>query len=80
MPTAYISGGSQEAAPWRSSPSMGLPSVDTQRADFGLDYFLPHNTRINTSYSRQFASTGNGNIWKTGLIYRFMFPAWPGGK
>ncbi|HEY4378853.1 MAG TPA: hypothetical protein VGN01_00815 [Acidobacteriaceae bacterium] len=65
---------------FRNSPDStdALPGVDTQRADFGLDYFLPHNARINTSYSRQFSSTGNGNIWKTGLVYRFMFPAWPG--
>jgi hypothetical protein len=67
---------------FRNSPDAtdGLPSADTQRADFGLDYFLPHEIRINTSYSRLFSSTGNGNIWKTGLIYRFLFPAWPGKK
>jgi len=56
----------------------GLPGVNTQRVDFGLDYNLPHDARIITSYSRQFASTGNGNIWKTELVYRFAFPAWPG--
>lgn len=58
----------------------GLPAVNTQRADFGLDYFLPHEVRINTSYSRQFSSAGNGNLWNTGLVYRFMFPAWPGKR
>jgi len=58
--------------------SDSLPSVNTQRADFGLDYNLPHNTRILTSYSRQFASTGNVNIWQTGIVYRFLFPAWKG--
>lgn len=31
--------------------SDGVPLVNTQRADFGLDYNLPHNTRILTSYS-----------------------------
>jgi hypothetical protein len=56
----------------------GLPSVSTQRPDFGLDYNLPHNMRILTSYSRQFASTGNVNIWETGIVYRFLFPAWKG--
>jgi hypothetical protein len=56
----------------------GVPSVNTQRADFGLDYNLPHNTRILTSYSRQFSSTGNSNIWQTGIVYRFLFPAWKG--
>jgi len=58
--------------------SDGLPLVNTQRADFGLDYNLPHSTRILTSYSRQFASTGNSNIWQTGIVYRFLFPTWKG--
>jgi len=55
-----------------------LPSVNTQRADFGLDYNLPHNTRILTSYARQFSSNKDVNIWETGLTYRFLFPAWKG--
>ena len=65
---------------FRSSPdsSDGLPSADTKRADFGLDYHLPHEVRINTSYSRQFSSTGNRNIWETGIVYRFLFPTWRG--
>jgi hypothetical protein len=58
--------------------SDGLPLVNTQRADFGLDYNLPHNTRIITSYARQFSSTGNRNVWETGIVYRFLFPAWKG--
>jgi hypothetical protein len=65
---------------FRSSPdsSDGLPSADAQRADFGLDYHFPHEVRINTSYSRQFSSTGNRNIWDTSITYRFMFPTWKG--
>jgi hypothetical protein len=58
--------------------SDGLPPANTQRTDFGLDYNLPHNTRIITSYARQFSSTGNRNIWETGIVYRFLFPAWKG--
>lgn len=58
--------------------SDGLPSANTQRPDFGLDYNLPHNTRILTSYSRQFSAAGNRNIWETGIVYRFLFPAWKG--
>jgi hypothetical protein len=58
--------------------SDGLPLVNTQRADFGLDYNLPHNTRIITSYARQFSSTGDRNVWETGIVYRFLFPAWKG--
>jgi hypothetical protein len=52
----------------------GLPLVNTQRADFGLHYNLPHKTRILTSYSRQFSSSGNKNVWETGTVYRFLFP------
>jgi len=57
-------------------PSDGLPSADTREIDAGLDYHLPHEVRINTSYSRQLSSTGNRNIWQTGIVYRFLFPAW----
>lgn len=56
----------------------GLPFADTTQADFGLDYHLPHELRINTSYSREFSSAGNRNIWQTGLIYRFLIPTWRG--
>jgi hypothetical protein len=61
-----------------SVASDGLPPANTQRADFGLDYNLPHNTRILTSYARQFSSTGNENVWETGIVYRFLFPTWKG--
>lgn len=65
---------------FRNSPDAtdGLPSADTQRAEFGLDYNLPHEVRILTSYGRQFSSTGNRNIWQTGIVYRFLFPTWKG--
>jgi hypothetical protein len=65
---------------FRSQPdgSDGLPAADTQRADFGLDYRLPHEVRLNSSYTRQFSSTGNRNIWQTGIVYRFLFPTWRG--
>jgi hypothetical protein len=65
---------------FRSQPdsSDGLPSAPTQQADFGLDYRLPHEVRLNSSYSREFSSTGNRNIWQTGIVYRFLFPAWRG--
>lgn len=58
--------------------SDGLPLQNTQRADFGLDYNLPHNTRILTSYSRQFSASNNYNIWETGIVYRLLFPVWKG--
>ena len=31
-----------------------------------------------TSYARQFSSTGDRNVWETGIVYRFLFPAWKG--
>ena len=67
---------------FRNSPDANdeLPSVDTQRVDFGLDYHLPHEVRMNTSYARQFSSTRNVNIWETELVYRFLFPTWKGKK
>lgn len=58
--------------------SDGLPAVNTQRVDFGLDYNLPHNTRILTSYARQFSATRDENVWETAIVYRFLFPAWKG--
>lgn len=54
----------------------GLPAANTQQADFAVDYHLPHEIRINTSYSREFSSTGNRNIWQTGIVYRFLIPLW----
>jgi hypothetical protein len=59
-------------------PGDGLPAANTQQADFGLDYHFPHEVRLNTSYSRKFSATGNGNIWDVSLTYRFLFPMWRG--
>jgi len=65
---------------FRNSPdaSDGLPATNTQRADFGINYRLTHELRINSSYSRQFSDAGNRNIWETGIVYRFLFPTWKG--
>jgi len=65
---------------FRNSPdgSDGLPSANTKQADFALDYRFPQEIRINTSYSRQFSSSGGRNIWQTGIVYRFLFPTWRG--
>lgn len=62
----------------KPDPHDGMPSVNIQEADFGLDYHLTHSTRINTSYSRQFSPRGNVNIWQTGIFYRMLFPVWKG--
>jgi len=64
------------------SPGDGLPTADTQQADFGLQYHLPHEVRLNASYSRKFSSpngtNGNANIWDLSVTYRFLFPMWRG--
>jgi hypothetical protein len=56
-----------------------LPAVNTQRADFGLNYYLPHEIRLSASYSRQFAGTGDRNVWNLAATYRFLLPLGPGG-
>jgi hypothetical protein len=61
------------------SPTASVPGVDTQRFDFGLNYFLPHNVRLNGSYGRQFSERGNFNVWNAQITYRFLFPLIPGG-
>jgi hypothetical protein len=61
------------------SPGDALPGADTQQVDFGLNYYLPHNLRLNGSYGRQFSSLGNANVWNLQVTYRFLFPLIPGG-
>jgi hypothetical protein len=62
------------------SPDDVLPGADTQKVNLGLNYYLPHNLRVNGSYGRQFSSLGNSNIWNVGVTYRFLFPLLPGGS
>ncbi len=59
-------------------PGDGLPAANTTQVDFGLDYHLPHEVRLNGSYSRKLSTTGNANIWDVSLTYRFLFPMWRG--
>lgn len=67
---------------YTGTPSAGdaNPPVDTQRVDFGFNYYLPHNIRANASYGRQFSSLGNANVWELQISYRFLFPLLPGGS
>jgi hypothetical protein len=68
---------------YRLAPGVNdsLPQADTQRVDFGLNYYFPHEIRLNGSYGRQFSSTGNSNNWTLDLTYRFLssMPFWPKG-
>ncbi len=54
-----------------------LPTNNQQEPEFGVNYYLPHEVRVNSSYERQLGN-GNANIWETGIIYRFLFPTWKG--
>jgi hypothetical protein len=58
----------------------GLPTVNTQRFDFGLNYYFRDDLRFISSYGRQFSSQGNANVWNVGFTYRMLFPLWPGRK
>jgi hypothetical protein len=61
------------------TPGDALPSVNVNQFDVGLNYYLPHNVRLNGSYGRQYSTAGNANVWNFEIVYRFLFPAWPGG-
>ncbi len=61
------------------TPTDFLPATNVNQFDFGLNYYLPHNVRLNGSYGRQYSSALNANIWNFEITYRFLFPAWPGG-
>ena len=54
--------------------ALGLPSVNTREADFGVNYFLRDGIKGIFSYGRQFSSAGNFNQWSFGLAYRFLIP------
>ena len=67
---------------FRLEPGTGdfLPHKDTQRVDFGWNYYLPHEIRLNATYGRLLSPSGNLNVWNFGVTYRFLFPLFPGGK
>jgi hypothetical protein len=70
----------QQILPITNQPGVAqVPNM--HRFDVALDYNLPHNTRILTSYSRQysqFSAPQSVNIWEAGIVYRFLFPTWKG--
>jgi hypothetical protein len=62
-------------------PNDSLPTTNAQQPTFGLNYYLPHEVRLNASYGRQFlAQTTDTNVWDFGITWRFLFPAWPGSS
>lgn len=59
--------------------ALGLPTANTRKADFGVNYFLRDGMKGIFSYGRQFSSAGNFNQWSFGLAYRFLIPLGPTG-
>jgi hypothetical protein len=57
-----------------------LPRVNTQRFDFGLNYYIRDDLRLVSSYGRSFSSQQNANVWNAGFTYRFALPLWPERK
>src|SRR5579864_2312303 len=51
-----------------------LPTADTKRTEFGVNYYLNDGWKALASYGRTFTAAGNRNIWTVGMTYRFVFP------
>jgi hypothetical protein len=52
----------------------GLPTVNAQELDLGVNYYFRDGFKATTSYGREFSSVGNANRWTIGTAYRFAFP------
>ena len=57
--------------------SSGLPGSDTQRTEFGVNYYLNDGWKAVASYGRTFTAEGDSNIWTVGMTYRFVLPLGP---
>lgn len=51
-----------------------LPTLNTNMFEFGVNYYFRDDIRFVSSYGRQFAPVGNGNVWTLGLTYRVALP------
>ena len=60
-------------------PSDELPSVKTNRSEFGVNYYIADGWRGVASMGRDFSSAGHQNVWTVGMTYRFAFPLGRGG-
>jgi hypothetical protein len=58
---------------------LGAFGLDTNQADFGLNYYFRSDVRASGSYGRQFIQGKNANLWTIGMTYRFVMPLWPAG-
>jgi hypothetical protein len=54
-----------------------VPSTDTKRTEFGVNYYLNDGWKALASYGRTFTPLGDSNIWTVGMTYRFVLPLGP---
>lgn len=57
--------------PADASAEYGVPTVNAQQAELGVNYLLGDGMKLTSSYGRQFTSEGNANLWTVGIVYRF---------
>jgi len=64
----------------RNGGGDGLPGVNEQRPEVGLNYLIHDDWKLVSSYGRLFSKSGDSNTWNFGFTYRFIWPLWPGRK
>jgi hypothetical protein len=55
-----------------------LPTIDTQRTEVGVNYYINDGWKALASYGRTFTPAGDSNIWTIGMTFRFVIPLGPG--
>lgn len=55
-------------------PANSILPVNTNMFEFGMNYYFTDDLRALSSYGRQFAPQGNGNVWTLALTYRLITP------
>jgi hypothetical protein len=55
-------------------PANSVLPVNTNMFEFGVNYYFMDGLRAMSSYGRQFAPQGNGNVWTLALTYRLVTP------
>jgi hypothetical protein len=76
---AQFVGRAQEVFPLHGGGN-GLPHIQNERFDAGINYYLKDNVRLLATYGRNFNSQLNQNVWNLGVTYRFTIPLWFGEK
>jgi hypothetical protein len=57
-----------------SVPTNSVLPTNTNMFEFGVNYYFMDGLRAMSSYGRQFAPQGNGNVWTLALTYRLVTP------